>query len=82
MDNREILRILASVNSEIMNYKGDNLIEDHVINSFDIIEIISEIEDTLGIDIDPELIVWNRFVSIEAIIEFIHDIEKIICVEI
>lgn len=72
-------KILNEINPEILRYTGEDLIEDHVIDSFDIIEIASEIADDLGIEIDPELIVWDCFVSVEAIAAFYNKIKEEQC---
>jgi len=58
----------------MQSYKGNNLILDHIISSFDIIEIISEIEDRFQIDIDPELITEEHFISMDMIVSFIQDV--------
>ena len=49
---RRILDILAGVNEEILNYTGHNMVEDEVIDSFDLIAIISRLEDEFDIEID------------------------------
>lgn len=70
----EVVRILNDIDPEIVKYQGRNLIEDHILNSFGIVEFLAEIEDVLSIDIDPELFVAEHFVSIEAIIELVQGV--------
>ncbi len=74
MEKQIIIKILNDINPEIQSYKGNNLILDHIISSFDIIEIISEIEDRFQIDIDPELITEEHFISMDMIVSFIQDV--------
>ncbi len=74
MEKQIIIKILNDINPEMQSYKGNNLILDHIISSFDIIEIISEIEDRFQIDIDPELITEEHFISMDMIVSFIQDV--------
>lgn len=74
MEKQIIIKILNDINPEIKSYKGNNLVSDHIISSFDIIEIISEIEDRFQIDIDPELITEDHFISMDMIVSFIQDV--------
>ena len=74
MEKQIIIKILNDINPEIQSYKVNNLILDHIISSFDIIEIISEIEDRFQIDIDPELITEEHFISMDMIVSFIQDV--------
>lgn len=74
MEKQIIIKILNDINPEMQSYKGNNLILDHIISSFDIIEIISEIEDRFQIDIDPELITEDHFISMDMIVSFIQDV--------
>lgn len=74
MEKQIIIKILNDINPEIQSYKGNNLVLDHIISSFDIIEIISEIEDQFQIDIDPELITEDHFISMDMIVSFIQDV--------
>lgn len=78
MNRNEIIKILQNVNPEILDYQGSDLMKDHIINSFDIIEIITEIEEVLDIEINPEFIVWSRFVSVEEIVEFACEVERLL----
>lgn len=66
--------ILRDVNSEILDYNGNNLVNDHIIDSLCIVEIVSGIEDRFGIEINPEEIVWTRFMTIETIIKFVKEL--------
>lgn len=65
---KEILdRILNEINPEILDNKKENLIEAGTITSLDLISIVSEIEEALKVEIEPEDIIANNFISYNAI---------------
>ena len=70
----DILNMLKDFNPEILSYQGSNLIDDHILDSFGIIELIVEIESTFCVDIDPELLVEEHFVTLDSIIAFVSEI--------
>ena len=45
----KILEILTEINEDIAGYEGDGLLEDGIIASLDVIEIVSALEDEFGI---------------------------------
>ncbi len=64
----EILdKILMDINPEIVQNQENNLIEEGIITSFDLISIVSEIEEELKVEIDFEDIVADNFTSYNAI---------------
>ena len=64
----EILkRILNGINPEIVDNKKDNLIETGMITSLDLISIVSEIEEELKVEIHPEDIIADNFISYDMI---------------
>ncbi|MCI8830499.1 MAG: acyl carrier protein [Lachnospiraceae bacterium] len=64
----EILdKILMEVNSEIVENKEIDLIEEGVITSLDLISIVAEIEEELQVEIELEDIVADNFTSYAAI---------------
>lgn len=75
MIRETIIEILNDIDDEIVEYDGSNLLEDGVIDSFTIMEIISEISDKLGIDINPDDIIEAHFKTIDAIVEFVESIK-------
>ena len=69
-----VLSVLQSVNKEIMTYTGDSMLEEGIIDSFDIIEIVAKLEEEFNIEIDAELIVIDNFKNIDSIISLIERI--------
>lgn len=63
----QIKEILKGINPEIID-GGDALLDDGVIDSFTVIEIIEELESQLGIRISPDAVVPDHFNSVSAIV--------------
>lgn len=72
----KIMEILQEINDEIPNYKGDNLYEDRLLDSFQVIELVEQLEDTFHIEIPPEMIVVENFASKDAIIGFVKELAE------
>lgn len=69
-----VIKILMQNNSEILQYQGQNMIEDGIIDSFDIINIVADLENEFGIEIMPENVNGKNFVTKEAVIKLIQQI--------
>lgn len=67
----KILSILEDINEDILTYDGDNMYEEGVISSMDVVEIVSELESEFDIEIDIDDIVAKNFANKEAIIELV-----------
>ena len=67
-----ILEVLAEINEEIIDYDGDNLIEDGIIDSFQVMDLVNDLEDALDIEIDAKYVVEENFRTKETIIELIE----------
>ena len=68
----KINKILNDINEEISTYSGDNLYEDSLIDSFQVIDLISELEDTFDITIDASLVIKENFVNKNAIFNLVR----------
>ncbi len=66
-----VLRILAETIDDIEEYDGDNLFEDGLLDSFQIVDIVADLEDEFGIEIDAKYVVEENFLSKEAIIALV-----------
>ena len=69
-----VLKVLQGVNKEIVSYTGDSMLEEGIIDSFDIIEIVARLEEELNIEIDAEFIVADNFKNVDSIISLIEQI--------
>lgn len=67
----KVLKILEDQCEEILDYEGDNMLADGVIDSFTIVNIVVEIENELDIEIDAEYVVADSFRNKETIIALI-----------
>lgn len=63
----ELLELLSALKPEIDFEHETELIDDGLLESFDVITLIAEIEDQLGIEIPAEEIVPENFNSAEGI---------------
>ena len=72
MDTKEkVLEIIGNINEEILDYDGDNLYDAGIIDSMMVIDIVSDIEDEFGVEIDAELVVAENFANLETILGFV-----------
>lgn len=70
----KIIKVLEEINPEILDYNGDNLYKDGVLDSIQVVELIAELEEKLAIEIDPELVVLENFANKNTIISFVKEI--------
>ena len=68
----EIKNILSEIRPEFDFDDSDNYIEDGMLDLFDIVTLVSMIEEKYDISIDGLDIVPENFVSVEAIVELIN----------
>ena len=66
-----ILEILAEVDDRIE--EGVDLIEEGVINSFVIVNIVMELEEAFDIEIDAENVTAENFQSVESILALVEN---------
>lgn len=67
----KVLEILAEIDEDIPSYTGDNLFEAGLLNSFQVIDMVSELEDAFDIEIDAKYVVEENFATKDAIIALI-----------
>lgn len=63
----ELLRVLKEIDESIDWENEKKLIDDRIIDSFEVISLISELEDNFDIEIDAEEIVPENLNSVESI---------------
>lgn len=67
MNTKEkVIAVLQKINSDIKNDDTD-LLAAGLLDSFDIVNLVSQLEDAFGIEIDPRHIVPENFRTISAI---------------
>ena len=76
MNNTETL-IMDYIKQELVHNANanispeDDLLESGIINSLGILQIVSFVEDTLGIDIPAEDVVYENFHSVAALSDYL-----------
>ncbi len=70
----KVLEILEEHCEEAIDYDGDNMMEEGVIDSFTVINVVSELEDAFDIEIDAKYVVAENFRNKEAIIELVRQL--------
>lgn len=71
----KVLSILQNIRPESDYSNSSNYIVDGLLDSFDLVALISDIEDTLGIQIPITEIKQSNFTNIDAIISLIEQVQ-------
>lgn len=72
----KILSILQDIRSDVDFEKEKKLIDDGVLDSFDIIEIVSTFNDEFDIEIDVDELMPENFNTIEAMKQLIEKLQN------
>jgi len=70
----KIIKLLERIKPEILKYEGDNMLEDGILDSFDLIDIMTELEEMFDVEIDAEYVVAENFKNKQAIVEMMKQI--------
>lgn len=62
-----IENVCREVNADILSYDGTMMLEEGIIDSFDIINLVSELEEEFDVEIDARYVVKENFANIDAI---------------
>lgn len=71
----ELLEILEEMHPDVDFEIYDTLVDDGILDSFDIVELVSEIRNIFDVRIPAEMIVPENFNSAEALYELIQRLE-------
>ena len=72
----ELIKLLSETREDVDFKSATNLVEDGVLDSLDIVNIIYSLEDHYGIKIDPEDIDPDNFQSAETIWNMVQKMKK------
>lgn len=61
----KVLKILQDVNESIVD--GANLIDEGIVDSFEVVNIVAELEEAFDIEIDAEDVVAENFETVDSI---------------
>lgn len=69
------MRILSELSSDIDFETEDALIDGGLLDSFDIVTLVAEIDDAFGIEIPAEALIPENFNSAKAIFALIQQLQ-------
>lgn len=72
----KLMRILSELNSDIDFETEDALIDGGILDSFDIVTLVAEIDDVFGIEIPAEALLPENFNSAKAIYAMIQRLRE------
>lgn len=72
----ELLSILSELHPEVDFEAEEHLIDGMILDSFDIVTLISEIQEEFGVTIDASRIVPENFNSAKALFALIQELEE------
>ncbi len=72
----ELIRIMSEIRPDLDFTLEDKLIDDDVLDSFDIIAIVSEVNDFFGIELNVNDLLPENFNSAEALYELISRLKN------
>lgn len=73
----EIIAILTELHDDVDFTTETGLVENNIINSLDIVAIITEIDDRLGVQIPAEEILPENFDSAEALWALVQRLDEV-----
>ena len=68
----KLLEILRKVNKAIPDDPTVNLLANHLLDSFDMVNLVTDIEEEFSIELDPEDILPENFTSLQKIQELVE----------
>lgn len=71
----KVLEILRGVRKDVEFEGATALIDDGILDSFDIISIVSDLNDEFGVDITADELEPENFNTVDAIVELIKSLQ-------
>lgn len=71
----ELIKILEDIKPGIDFNKEENLIEDEILDSFDIVNLVSRLDDEFDVKITPADLVPENFKSAQSIYNLIQQLQ-------
>lgn len=72
----EVIEILQEISEDFDPSEEVNLIEDGILDSFDIVSFIIEINAELGVKIEVEDVVPENFESVDSVVKLIERLKN------
>ena len=73
---KKVMEALYRINPKITEHTDEDLIEAGFIDSFEIVNLVVELEDIFCMDIDPEEILPDNFQTVNAIINLMERLSE------
>lgn len=70
----KIIAVVEDTNPEVSKYQGNDMMREGVIDSFEVIDIVTALEDEFDIEIDASLVVADNFRNMDSIVEMMEGI--------
>lgn len=70
---KTILKIVEELRPDVDFEKENRLIDDSILDSFDIVSLVFELNDAFDLNIDVDELVPENFNSVKAMVELIED---------
>ena len=70
----QVLEILGKVNKDLLTYTGENMVADGILDSFELLDMISKIEDAFDIEIDADYVTVEHFANKDTIIALVEEL--------
>ena len=64
-----VFKVLKLINEDICSYQGSKMLEDKIIDSVEIMQIISDLEEEFNMEIDAENIIVENFKNAQSVID-------------
>lgn len=71
----QVLKILKSVRKDVDFEQATALIDDNVLDSFDIISIVSDLNEAFDVDITADELEPENFNTLDAIVELVKSLQ-------
>ena len=71
----KILEILTEVRPDVDFENEGELVSGNVLESFDIVQIVAELDDEFDIEITPKDLIADNFNSLDSIVELIERLQ-------
>ena len=70
----KVLNLLREIDEDILTFEGENLFEAGILDSFLVIDLVAELEETFDREIDAKYVLEENFKTKEAVIDLMKKI--------
>jgi len=70
----KVLNLLREIDEDILTFEGENLFEAGILDSFLVIDLVAELEETFDMEIDAKYVLEENFKTKEAVIDLMKKI--------